>query len=84
MPEGERTSPEFQELASWGCRTTMHVVRMLAPRLEGEDHTKDIDFTSSGIRSRWDAGYAETRRVIERSPWRAPVDPMEGVIVHEG
>jgi len=84
VPEGDRDSPEIRELASWGCRTTMHVVRMLAPRLDGEDYTKDIDFTASGIGARRDAGYAETRRMIERSPWRAPVDPMLGVIVHEG
>jgi NTE family protein len=84
VPEDQRSSPELRELASWGCHTTMHVVRMLAPRLDGEDYTKDIDFTASGIGARRDAGYAETRRVIERSPWRAPVDPMQGVIVHEG
>jgi NTE family protein len=60
----------------------MHVVRMLAPRLDGEDHTKDIDFTPAGIDARRDAGYAETRQVIHRAPWRAPVDAMEGVIVH--
>src|SRR5262245_4784795 len=84
VPEAQRNAPEFQELASWGCRTTMHMVRMLAPRLDGEDHTKDIDFTPSGIRARREAGYSETLRMIERSPWRNPVDPMEGVIVHEG
>ena len=27
-----------------------------------EDHTKDIDFTRAGIRTRWQAGYAEHRR----------------------
>ncbi|HEV8096895.1 MAG TPA: patatin-like phospholipase family protein [Burkholderiales bacterium] len=84
VPEDQRASPEFSELTSWGCHTTMHVVRMLAPRLDGEDYTKDIDFTAAGIGARRDAGYAETRRMIERSPWRAPVDPMQGVIVHEG
>ena len=84
VPEDKRDSPEIRELSSWGCGTTMHIVRLLAPRLEGEDHTKDIDFTASGIRARRQAGYAETRQMIERSPWRAPVDPMEGVIVHEG
>ena len=84
VPEAQRDSAEFQELVSWGCRTTMHVVRMLAPRLDGEDHTKDIDFTSAGIRARREAGYDETLRMIELSPWRKPVDPMEGVIVHQG
>ena len=46
------TRRKCDELAGWGCRTTMHVVRLLAPKLDGEDHTKDIDFTPAGIRAR--------------------------------
>ena len=83
VPPGDRESAEFRELASWGCGTTMHVVRLQAPRLDGEDHTKDIDFTPAGVRARWQAGYAETLRVIERQPWTRPVDPMDGVVVHQ-
>ncbi len=82
LPENSR-SAEVKELASWGCGTTMHVVRLVAPRLDGEDHTKDIDFTPSGIRARWQAGYADTKRMLERAPWKQPVDPTEGVIIHE-
>ena len=40
-----------------GLRSTMHVARLVAPKLDGEDHTKDIDFTPAGIRARWLAGY---------------------------
>ena len=61
----------------------MHVVRLVAPRLDGEDHTKDIDFTPAGIRARWQAGYAATRHMVQRAPWRAPVDPIEGVVIHD-
>jgi NTE family protein len=61
----------------------MHVVRLLAPTLDGEDYMKDLDFSAAGIRSRCEAGLADARRMIERAPWDAPVDPMEGVIVHE-
>jgi NTE family protein len=82
-PPGERDTPQFRELASWGCGTTMHVMRLLAPRLDGEDHTKDIDFTPAGIRARWQAGYADALHMIDRKPWAAPVDPMDGVVVHE-
>jgi len=71
------------ELAGWGCGTTMHVVRLLAPALDGEDYMKDLDFSAAGIRFRCEAGRADARRMIERAPWVAPVDPMEGVIVHE-
>ena len=61
----------------------MHVVRLVAPRLAGEDHTKDIDFTPMGIRSRWQAGYEATRRMLEQQPWQGAVDPVEGVVIHD-
>jgi len=36
-------------LAAYGCPTVMHVVRLLAPQLENDNHTKDVDFSPSGI-----------------------------------
>ena len=83
IPEGDRGSAAVRELASWGCGTTMHVVRLVAPKLDGEDHTKDIDFTASGIAARWRAGYEDTRRMVAAAPWRAPVDPVDGVVIHD-
>ncbi len=49
LPDDVRKSAEVRELASYGCFTQMHVVRLLAPRLDNENHTKDVDFTPSGI-----------------------------------
>jgi NTE family protein len=82
LPAARRDDPQVKELMSWGCQSTMHVAHLLAPRVEGEDHTKDIDFTPEGVRARREAGYADTLRMIERAPWRAPTDPIEGVIEH--
>ena len=79
----QRKSARVQQLDTWGCSTTMHVVRLLAPALASEDYWKDIDFSAAGIRARWQAGLDDARRMIERAPWQAPVDPMEGVVVHE-
>ena len=83
IPEAERDSETVRELTGYGCSTRMHVVRLLAPKLDRENHTKDIDFSPSGIRQRWDAGYAHTRAVLDRSPWVGEFDPLSGVIVHE-
>jgi NTE family protein len=83
LPENERADPAVREMAAYGCLTQMHVVRLLAPRLDDEDHTKDIDFSRSGIRSRWDAGYADTQRVIAEAPWEKEFDPIEGFHLHE-
>ena len=82
LPASRQGEEKIKELASWGCGTTMHVAHMLAPRIDNEDHTKDIDFTTDGIRMRRDASYADTMRMIARAPWRAPADPIEGVIEH--
>jgi NTE family protein len=60
----------------------MHVVRLLAPSLHDEDHTKDIDFSPAGIGARRRAGYLDTLTVIDTAPWQNPVDPIEGVVVH--
>lgn len=83
LPETERMRRNVKEMASWGCLTRMHVVRLLAPSLDHEDQTKDVDFSASGIRRRWQAGYDHTRQTIERAPWHDPFDPLEGVILHE-
>ena len=68
LPEAERNSAAVRELTSYGCPTRMHVVRLLAPQLNREDHTKDIDFSPSGIMQRWDAGYRHTKTVLKPSP----------------
>jgi NTE family protein len=83
LPEEARNSDLVRELASWGCTTQMHVVRLLAPRLDAENHTKDIDFSRSGIGMRWEAGYAATRGALESAAWNGEFDPLEGVILHE-
>ena len=61
----------------------MHVIRLLAPALDHEDHSKDIDFSPGGIRTRREAGYADTMRTLEAAPWRDEVDPLEGFVLHE-
>ena len=67
LPDDLRNSPRIRELAGYGCVTQMHVVRLLAPRLDNENHTKDVDLTTAGIRKRWDAGYLHTTRMLERT-----------------
>jgi NTE family protein len=83
IPEQLRQTPEVQSLAEYGCLTRMHVVRLMAPTINGEDHTKDIDFSPSGIRARSAAGYADTSRLIAMAPWEGEFDPIEGIILHE-
>ena len=83
LPAEERGKPEVEEMAGYGCLTQMHVVRLLAPGLDGEDGNKDIDFSPAGIAARWRAGYENTSAVIARAPWQDPADPLEGFVLHE-
>ena len=83
LPAEVAKKKEVHELTSWGCGTTMHLVRLVAPRLENEDHTKDIDFTDQGIQARWQAGYGDGRNAIAAAPWKQPVDPRDGVVIHD-
>jgi NTE family protein len=83
IPADLRNSETVRELGGYGCMTQMHVVRLLAPRIANENHTKDIDFSSSGIGARRAAGYAATRKALEQAQWQGEFDPVEGVILHE-
>jgi NTE family protein len=68
LPPDIVATREVRELASYGCVTCMHVVRLVAPPLAGEDHSKDIDFSRSGIQNRRRAGHAVMKDV--HSPLR--------------
>lgn len=83
VPSGSYPDTEVEELAGYGCVTKMHVIRLLAPALDNEDHSKDVDFSPRGIRERREAGYRDTRATLEQAPWRADSDPLEGFILHE-
>lgn len=83
VPQEQRDTDEIRALASYGCLTRMHVVRLVAPEIMGEDHTKDIDFRPSSIRARMQAGYAQAQTVIASAPWTGEIDPLEGFLLHE-
>ena len=83
VPEEQRNRPEIKEFAAWGCGTFMHIVRLNAPYIEGEGNSRDIDFTTAGIRARWKAGHDDTARALEKRPWENAIDPMAGVAVHD-
>jgi NTE family protein len=83
LPKDIRANERVRKLASYGCVTRMHVVRLVSPAVDGEDHTKDIDFSRAGIRERWSSGLTDTRRILAQRPWVGDFDPLEGFILHE-
>lgn len=83
LPDELRADPAVQDLTEYGCGTQMQLVRFLSPRLDGEDHTKDIDFTPLGVERRWQAGFDHASKVLREKPWQEPVDPLAGIVIHE-
>lgn len=83
LPEKMCTRPEVKELLGWGCGTVMHLLPMQAPVLEGEDYTKDFDFTPAVIEARWKAGREFARSRIAAAPWNEAIDPAVGIMVHD-
>ena len=82
IPEARRADAEVGRMLGYGCATVMHLVPLHAPRLEGEDHTKDIDFSSAGIDARRKAGYADACRALAERPWTHCKDTTDGIIIH--
>ena len=83
LPESQRQTPEVKEMAGYGCGTFMHIVRINAAPLKNEDYLREIDFSREGIRKRWQSGYADTLRTLERQPWAVAIGPMVGIAVHD-
>jgi NTE family protein len=84
MPPAMQDDPEVRELDAWGCSTVMHVIKLNATPIEGEDQLKDIDFSAEGISERRRQGYETTRNVLLEKPWNnIDIDPIEGVYVYE-
>jgi len=82
VPPERANTPEVQELADWGCATTMHLIEINAEPIDGETNARDFDFSQAAIDARWQAGYADASRMIERRPWSDPIDPEVGVAVY--
>ena len=59
-------------------------MRLLAPHLENENPTKDIDFSPSRIVMRREAAYEATMRALNQAPQQGEFNPIEGVILHDG
>ncbi len=83
VPLDVRTTNEVREMTAYGCKTRMHVVQLLAPRLGNERPMKEMDFSPAGIRARWQAGHADASRALARSEWLGDASPLDGVVLYQ-
>lgn len=83
LPASALKRVDIADMVGYGCSTVMHVMRLIAPRMPDEDHTKDMDFNTARIAVRWNAGREDTRRAIAQGAWLAPVNGTEGLVLHD-
>jgi NTE family protein len=82
LPEERKNSSRAKEFAAWACTSTMHLVEINAQPIEGETNARDYDFSRPTIQARWQAGYADTCRMLERRPWDDPIDPATEITLY--
>jgi len=83
MPPELHDEAELRDFASVGCDTTMHIVRLAYAGRDWNMASKDINFSKGSTEWRWDQGYRDAMRAIERDAWSIAVPDHSGVIVHE-
>ena len=83
LPEDARNDPELREFADLGCHTTMNIVRLVYPGREWELTSKDVNFSGSMIRERWDQGVSDAKRALHHQGWLQTAPRHEAVRVHE-
>lgn len=83
FPEEHRGHPVLQRHRHLACDTVMHVVKLCAPVLPGQDGAKDIDFSRQGIAVRHASGLATARAALESCPWNNERGLSEGMCVHQ-
>ena len=52
LPEEKQNTPEVQELADYGCATTVHLLEINAERLDDENNSREYDFSPATIDAR--------------------------------
>jgi NTE family protein len=83
LPPDKRADNAVREMTAYGCTTRMHVVQLLAQRLDNERPMKEMDFSPASIRARWQAGHADASQALARTDWLGDFSPLEGVILHQ-
>ena len=83
IPAKDRQSAVVKQLMTLGCRSTINIVRLIMKALPTDDQNKDIDFASSTLEMRWQAGMKDMSRAFAHKAWLKAPAPHVGMVVHE-
>ena len=73
----------MERLTELGCDTTLHVIRLPYAGRDWHMAAKDINFSKGSIQWRWDQGYRDASRAIEKANWLVSVPEDVALVVHE-
>jgi len=83
LPPELRQDDDIAQLATGGCGTTMHIVRLQYPGHDWRSSSKDINFSRGSIEWRWRQGYEDAKRALQQAAWLQPIALDKGVVVHD-
>lgn len=84
IPAAERAKKETQTLMKLGCDHTINVVNLIMKSSpEDQNYFKDIDFSASTVKARWQAGAHDCQRALRHKSWLLPLPPHAGLVIHE-
>lgn len=83
VPDHMLSADEIEQVEKVGRDTTMHIIRLAYAGRDWQMASKDINFSKGSIEWRWNLGYQDALRAIERAAWRSDVPEGAGVLVHE-
>jgi NTE family protein len=83
LPDHLKTEEDRKVMASLGCDTTIHIVRLPYGGQDWQMASKDINFSKGSLEWRWEQGYSDATRAIEQAGWMATDTKHSGIIVHE-
>ncbi|MFZ6691870.1 patatin-like phospholipase family protein [Undibacterium sp. SXout20W] len=83
LPAAARNGKALKPLISLGCDHTINVVNLIMKALPDDHYFKDVDFSSSTVQARWEAGAHDCQRALKHKAWLQPLPPHAGLIIHE-
>ena len=83
LPAAERKKKELKEIMELGCDHTINIVHLIMKALPDDHYFKDVDFSTSTVQARWEAGLRDCKRALKHKSWLQPLPPYAGLIIHE-
>ena len=83
LPASALKKAAIQKALALGDTHSINIVRLIMKALPSDDQNKDIDFSSTTIAARWQAGSHDAGRALKHKHWLKPLGDGIGMAIHE-